>query len=102
MDAIIKWLESHMATCFYKKYFGMDCPGCGMQRAFIQLLKGNIWESLKLYPALLPTIFLVIYLILHIIFDFKKGASVVKYSFILTAIIVMINYFAKQIIYGIH
>jgi len=102
MNGFIKWMESHMMSCFYKKYLGIECPGCGMQRSIIELLKGNFWESLKIYPALLPTVFMVVYLILHIIFDFKKGAAIVKYSFIINAMIVVINYIAKQISYGIH
>ncbi|MCD4747712.1 MAG: DUF2752 domain-containing protein [Bacteroidales bacterium] len=95
MESIIKWLESHGMPCFYKKYFGIECPGCGMQTAFIELLKGNISESIIIYPALLPTIFMIIYLILHIIFKFRQGALVLKISFIFTASIIVINYICK-------
>jgi hypothetical protein len=73
-----------------------------MQRSFIALLKGNLWESFLLYPALLPTIFLVVYLILHLIFDFKNGAAVIKYTFIINVIIILTNYITKQIVFGIH
>ncbi len=76
----------------------MDCPGCGMQRAIIELLKGNIWESILLYPALLPTIFLFIFLILHLIFKFKKGALILKISFIFTVSIIIINFIIKTIL----
>ncbi len=51
---MVEWLESHMLPCFYKKYFGVDCPGCGMQRSLVALLKGDLLESLHLFPALLP------------------------------------------------
>jgi len=74
---------------------GIECPGCGMQTAFIELLKGNIAESLKTYPALIPIIFLVAYLILHLIFKFRKGALVLKITFIFTAVIIVINYLIK-------
>lgn len=97
MQSLIHWLERHMAPCFYKKHFGIECPGCGMQRSFIELLKGNFWESLYIYPALLPTFFLLIYLILHLIFDFKHGAKILKYSFIFTVSIMVINYIYKMI-----
>ncbi|GAB4296274.1 MAG: hypothetical protein Kow0068_20720 [Marinilabiliales bacterium] len=96
-DDIIKWLEEHQGSCYYKKYLGVDCPGCGMQRAFIELLKGHIWESIQLYPALLPMIFLFFYLILHLIFKFKNGATVLKISFIFTVCIVVINFIVKLI-----
>jgi hypothetical protein len=102
MNTLIKWLQGHMQPCFYKQCFGMECPGCGMQRAFIELLKGNFLESIKLYPALLPIIFMMVYLILHIVFDFKKGATIIKYTFIINVVIIMVNYVAKLILLGIH
>jgi hypothetical protein len=86
-----------MGSCFYQKYLGVRCPGCGMQRAFLELLKGNLWESLKIYPALLPTILLLSYLILHIIFKFKNGATVLKISFIFTVTLIIGNYIFKLI-----
>lgn len=97
--SVVDWLERHTLPCFYKKYLGIECPGCGMQRAFIELLKGNIIESLKIYPALLPTFFLFTYLILHLIFKFEKGAFVLKISFIFTASIIVVSYTIKLIIH---
>ena len=97
MALLINWLESHMMPCFYKKYFGIECPGCGMQRAFIELLKGNLIESIKLYPALLPTIAMFILLFFHLIYKFKQGALYLKISFIFTASIIVINYLYKII-----
>jgi hypothetical protein len=95
LDKLISWLESHQQACFYKKYLGVECPGCGMQRSFIELLKGNLVESLMLYPALLPTIGLIGYLMLHIIFKFRNGATVLKNLFIINAIIVVLSYIYK-------
>ena len=31
---------------------GFKCPGCGMSRAFYQILHGNIWEALRYNPIL--------------------------------------------------
>ena len=31
-----------------------------MQRSIIELLKGNLWESITLYPPLIPLIILMI------------------------------------------
>ncbi|NTW32237.1 MAG: DUF2752 domain-containing protein [Bacteroidetes bacterium] len=96
--SLTSWLEEHMFACAYKKYFGIECPGCGMQRAFVEMLNGNFILSLKTYPALLPTIFMLGYLILHLFLKFKKGALVLKISFIFTASIMFINYIIKIII----
>ncbi|PLW99380.1 MAG: hypothetical protein C0594_17135 [Marinilabiliales bacterium] len=96
LDKLIHWLESNTQPCFYKENFGIECPGCGSQRALIELLKGNLLESLKLYPALIPTIFLLVYLILYIIFKFKNGHEVLIVSFIIVFCITVISYIIKM------
>ena len=95
MLLFIHWLETHQIPCFYKHYLGIDCPGCGMQTALILLLEGRLLESLMAYPALLPTIFMISYLILHLAYNLKKGAIVLKISFIFTVIIMVLNYITK-------
>ena len=92
LSKIIEWLESHMQSCFYKKYFGIECPGCGMQRGLVELLKGNFYESFVLFPALIPTISLVLYLILHLVFKFRNGANILKILFIINTSIVVLSY----------
>lgn len=73
----------------------MDCPGCGMQRSIIELLKGNFWESFKLYPALTTTIALIVLLILHLIYKFKHGAKYLLIIFIVNTFILLLNYILK-------
>jgi hypothetical protein len=94
-DKLITWLESHQQACFYKKYLGVECPGCGMQRSLIELLKGNFAESFVLFPALIPTISLIVYLILHLIFKFRNGANILKILFIINTSIVVLSYIYK-------
>ncbi|MNK12915.1 hypothetical protein D3C87_309930 [compost metagenome] len=55
-----------MLACSWKKSTGLDCPACGFQRSFDELVHGHFVESLQLFPALLPFIFLVIYSGLHL------------------------------------
>jgi len=96
MQKLIEWLETHQMPCFYKKILGVECLGCGMQTALILLLKGEFIESLKTYPALLPMVFMISYLLLHLIFKFKKGAFILKISFIFTVSIMVLNYIMKH------
>lgn len=91
----INWLEDNLLACPYKKYFNMECLGCGMQRSFIALLKGNITESFFYYPALMPMIIMFLFLIVHLIFKLKNGAAWLKYLFIFNISIVVINFILK-------
>jgi len=92
---LITWLENNMLSCPYKKYLGLDCFGCGMQRSVVALLKGNVIESFYFYPALIPMIFMFGYLIVHLIFKLKNGATLLKYQFIFVVVIVVLNFIAK-------
>lgn len=92
MESLIHWLETHQMPCYYKKILGVECLGCGMQTAFLLLLKGKFIESLETYPALIPIFFMISFLILHLIFKFKKGASILKFSFIFTVTIMILSY----------
>ena len=56
--------ETPFAVCMTKRIANIDCPGCGGQRAFHQLLNGNFIEAGKLnlfiyfFAPLLAYIFL--------------------------------------------
>jgi hypothetical protein len=92
---MIKWLERHFLPCPVKEFTGKPCLGCGMQRSIIELLKGNIIESIIYYPALLTLALMFIFLGLHLKFDFKHGANILKISFIINAIIISLNFIIK-------
>jgi hypothetical protein len=99
---IVHWLETHMLACPYKKYMGLECPGCGLQRSFIELLKGNLIESLKLYPALVPLLFTFVLTALHLIFRYRNGASYVKWAYIFSASVIVVSFIVKICDHGIH
>ena len=92
MEKLIRWLESHQLPCYYKKFLGVECLGCGMQTAFILLLKGEFVESFLTFPALLPILFMVGFLVLHLLFKFRFGARILKISFIFTLAVMVIGY----------
>jgi len=96
-EKLIEWLELHLKPCIYNEKLGFECLGCGLQRSLIELLKGNILESLKLYPALIPIILMFGYLLLHLIFRFQKGGDILKYIFIFNIAVVIIHYIFKLI-----
>lgn len=70
---MIRWLEVNMLSCPSKKYFHIECPGCGLQRSFLALLKGDLVNSFYLYPATVLIVAMIGYMLLHLKFKFKKG-----------------------------
>lgn len=95
---IATWLEAHQLPCMFKTVTHFDCPGCGMQRSFILLMKGDVSSSFFMYPALLPIILLLIFLTIHLIFKLKDGAAILKYAYIFCASVIMVSYIYKLIV----
>lgn len=92
---MVNWMERNMLTCPSKKWLHMDCPGCGLQRSVIALFRGDIHTSLSLYPATIPLLVLVAFTALHLKFDFRHGAAVIKYLQLGAASIILVFYIYK-------
>ncbi|TNE98245.1 MAG: DUF2752 domain-containing protein [Bacteroidetes bacterium] len=84
-----------MLPCSWKETFGFECLSCGTQRSFLLLIQGDLWGSLMMFPALLPMLFLVIFVPLHLKFKFKNGARIILVSFSLSALLMILNYGIK-------
>jgi hypothetical protein len=95
MSLFLEWLKEHLLTCPSKHLLHFDCPGCGLQRSIIALIEGDLSQSLRLYPATVPLLFTLVFTALHLKFKFRDGASVIKWSFMLTISIVTIFYLYK-------
>lgn len=70
---LIHWLQHHLLPCPFKFITGIDCPGCGFQRAFILLLQGEWRASIALYPPTLPLILLGVFFLLERYYDFRHS-----------------------------
>ena len=91
----IEWLEKRQMPCFYKSLFGVECPGCGMQRSIIALLRGEFVESFKLYPALISTVVMLVFLVVHLFCHLKNGAKILVWLFVFNTVIVVASYLYK-------
>jgi hypothetical protein len=96
---IITWLESHQGTCSFREHAGIDCPGCGLQRSILTLLRGDLVESILQFPALLPLVTMFVFLGIHLVFKLKHGALVLKVFYITNISIIILNYIYKLIIH---
>jgi len=92
---LIHWLENNLFTCFFKSHFGIDCPGCGMQRSLIALLNGDFMQSVNYNPALIPLLITVFLLLFQLFAKKIYGGKLVMWAFIVTCFILVVNYFFK-------
>lgn len=94
-EKVIHFFETHFLTCFFKNTFHIECPGCGMQRAFVALLRGNLTESFHQHPALIPLLCTFFITALQLYFKWEKGGKVIMLLFSATVGVMIINYVVK-------
>jgi hypothetical protein len=92
---ILNWMEEHMLSCPSKKFLHIDCPGCGLQRSIISLLKGDILNSLHVYPATIPILTTLVFLVFHLKNQYTNGALYLKILYVFCSSIVAIHYIYK-------
>lgn len=78
-----------------KSLFGLDCPGCGMQRATLMLLKGEFVNAFHMFPAIYTTIPLFALIGLHFVDKRRNYSKIIIPFAILNATIMIIAYFYK-------
>lgn len=87
--------DSWMLPCFTKQMIGMDCPGCGIQRSISLLLQGELGASFLMYPALIPIIFLLGFLIFDMFVSVRHGEKIKLWGTILTIGTILTSYIIK-------
>ncbi len=92
---IIEFLESIMVPCYFKLMFGINCPGCGLQRSIIFLLKGELWESIKMYPPLLPIVFTLSLYFFNRQYNYPNQAFIFKVVAWALCALVSVNFLVK-------
>lgn len=89
------WLQANQLVCPVKKYLHFDCPGCGLQRSFAALLKGDILMSFLFHPVTIPLLLFFLFSALHLKFKFNSGNKIIVYSYLFIAAIIVSNYIYK-------
>ena len=91
-----------LIPCPFKYLTNLDCPGCGFQRSVLALLKGNLLESLNLYPPTIPFLLSAITALSFSVLKKNTESKVLKTMYFSTGAIVVINYVYKIITHQVH
>lgn len=77
-------MEDYLIPCISKYLFGVECLGCGAQRALLLILEGNFMAAFKMYPAIYTVL---LFVVIAIAYYFKKS----KHLLILLKILIGVN-----------
>lgn len=92
-------IEDYMFPCMSKKLFGIDCLGCGIQRALVLLFEGKFVEAFYMYPAIYTMILFFLFIGLQFFQKNKSYHKLIVTFGILTALIMVISYIYKLLNY---
>lgn len=90
-------IKDYMLPCFSKQLFGIDCPGCGLQRSILLLLNGEFIAAFKMYPAIYPLLALGCVILLNKILGLKYATQMIMGLSISSVALILINFFIKLI-----
>ncbi|MEZ4797326.1 MAG: DUF2752 domain-containing protein [Flavobacteriaceae bacterium] len=87
--------EDYMLPCLTKKFFGIECFGCGFQRSAVLLFQGEFVAAFKMYPAIYTLLLFAGFLVTNMFFKFKNEERIKLILVVLNIVIIVTNYIIK-------
>lgn len=91
-------LEKYMIPCLSKLLFGVECLGCGFQRAFLLLLKGDFIAAFKMYPAIYSTLLFLTIVGIQLLNKNKNYKKLIILLAVINGIFMIAGYFYKHLL----
>ncbi|OXB04813.1 Protein of unknown function [Flavobacterium pectinovorum] len=89
-------LEKFMLPCLFKTLFGIECLGCGFQRALFLLFQGDFFAAFKMYPALYSTLLFFGFGALYLFQKSKKNQKMLWVSAVINGLFMVVGYYFKH------
>ncbi|UOK41929.1 MULTISPECIES: DUF2752 domain-containing protein [Flavobacterium] len=89
-------MEEYMLPCLSKKFLGIECFGCGTQRALVLVFKGEFTAAFKMFPAIYTLLFFLGLVGISFIDKSRNYHKPIITLAIANAIIMVVSYFIKH------
>ncbi|MEF9476633.1 DUF2752 domain-containing protein [Chryseobacterium sp. RRHN12] len=89
-------IEDFMLTCPSKRFLGVECLGCGAQRAIVLVCEGKFAEAFQMYPAVYTLLLFFLTLGLSFIDKKRKYSNILMILVVINLIIMIIGYIYKH------
>ena len=87
--------EDALLPCLNKQLLGIECPGCGLQRAVLLLFEGEFKAAFLMYPAIYPLILLLLFLLADQFIKIKYANLISIVLMVSTVILILTNFLYK-------
>ena len=91
-NVVYMGLQDHMLPCVSKQVFGVECPGCGLQRSIAFLINGDFIAAFQMYPAIFTLIPLIMIVVINKLVPFKYAQRLTIYLSISSVALILINF----------
>ncbi len=88
-------LEDYMLPCVNKEFLGVECPGCGLQRAVALVFRGEFADAFLMYPAVYTLMLLFGFLIADQFFTIRFANKISIGLMLSTILLILINFILK-------
>ncbi|REC49496.1 DUF2752 domain-containing protein [Chryseobacterium pennipullorum] len=88
--------EDFMLTCPSKKFLGVECLGCGAQRAVVLVFEGKFSEAFHRYPAVYTVLLFFFILVLSCIDKKRKYTAFLMILAGVNLAIMIVSYLYKH------
>lgn len=89
-------LEKYMFPCISKTLFGIECLGCGFQRALVFVFQGDFEGAFKMYPAIYSSLILLLFIGLHFINRNRNYKKILLILAIINGVFMIGGYYYKH------
>ncbi len=89
-------IEDYMLSCPSKKYLGIECFGCGTQRAIVMVFEGRFAEAFHMFPAVYTLLLFFATVGLNFIDKKRNYGNLLVGLAIINAVIMVTSYFYKH------
>jgi hypothetical protein len=88
-------LDRFLLPCVNKKIFGIDCLGCGLQRALIQFFECDFKKAFFQFPAIYTTLLFLLVLALHFADETRNYSKALQATAVGNGAVMLLAYFYK-------
>lgn len=95
-------IEDFMLSCPSKKFLGIECFGCGAQRAIVMVFEGRFSEAFHMFPAVYTLLMFLFTVGLSFVDKKRNYGNILIIMAVANSIIMVIAYFYKYFYLNTH
>ncbi len=92
-------IEEYMLSCPSKKYLGLECFGCGSQRAIVMVFQGRFLDAFHMYPAVYTLLLFFCFAVASFVDQKRNYGQILIFLAIINSIVMVFSYFYRHLIF---